>query len=428
MKKTNGKNKAKILLVVASILLLEIIFCSCKFDVNLASSNSSSAENSDVNSSSQDSDVSSSSPEINNYTSTSYGYDNLSSTELKDLYFLIAEYAEKADSDDISTNATFDIKQLNEVISAYKNDHPEVFWLRSEFKYGEDENGYTIVSLEYLLSGSDLVTARQKFDDTLNQALSGAPQGASDFELEVYANDYLVSNCVYDNEAAITDKIIANENDAYGALVDKKAVCEGYARAFQLLCNKLGIDCINISGTANGEPHVWNNVELDGEWYEVDVTWNDSDDEDGLTTYDYLNITSNEISLNHSKVPLYKDVSLEEYESMMRELNLFVPECNGQKYNYYKQNCTTLTDINYADDIVNEIAKASAANKEFVSFLLDNSFDYDDTYDKLLNEGYISEWIYKANQLNFNNPQLDAQCYVYKSEVQKIITIKLKYL
>ena len=50
------------------------------------------------------------------------------------------------------------------------------------------------------------------------------------------------------------------------------------------------------------------------------------------------------------------------------------------------------------------------------------------TYDKLLNEGYISEWIDKANQVNSNNPQLDAQCYVYKSEVQKIITIELKYL
>ena len=103
------------------------------------------------------------------------------------------------------------------------------------------------------------------------------------------------------------------------------------------LINRLGIDCINISGTADGESHAWNNVKLDGEWYEVDVTWNDSDDEDGLTTYDYLNITSNEISVNHSKVPLYKDVSLEEYESMMRELNLFVPECNGQKYNYCNQ-------------------------------------------------------------------------------------------
>ena len=427
MKKSNSKNK-KILSVITSILLLEILFCSCNFDVNLASSNSSSAKNSDVNSSSQDSDVSSSSPEINNYTSTSYGYDNLSSTELKDLYFLIAEYAEKADSDDISTNATFDIKQLNEVISAYKNDHPEVFWLRSEFKYGEDENGYTIVSLEYLLSGSDLVTARQKFDDTLNQALSGAPQGASDFELEVYANDYLVSNCVYDKEAAKTGDIIANENDAYGALVDKKAVCEGYARAFQLLCNNLGIDCINVFGNGESEPHQWNCVKLEDEWYEVDVTWNDSDDEDGLTTYDYLNITSNEISVNHSKVPLYKDVSLEEYEGMNRELNLFVPECNGQKYNYYKQNCATLTDINNADDIVNEIAKAADANEESASFLLDNSFNYDDTYDKLLNEGYISEWIDKANQVNSNNPQLDAQCYVYKSEVQKIITIELKYL
>ena len=108
----------------------------------------------------------------------------------------------------------------------------------------------TSVELTYHTEASELDNTKAKFKKALKKALDSAPKNATDYELELYANNYLVDNCVYDEEAVKSEEIIGHENDAYGALVEKKAVCEGYSRAFQLLCNRLGVECINISGTA----------------------------------------------------------------------------------------------------------------------------------------------------------------------------------
>lgn len=58
----------------------------------------------------------------------------------------------------------------------------------------------------------------------------------------------------------------------YGALVRGKSVCEGYARAFKLLCNAVGISCYLQDGWVGGTGHAWNRVLIDGEWYLIDVT------------------------------------------------------------------------------------------------------------------------------------------------------------
>ncbi|MDR0509130.1 MAG: hypothetical protein LBG63_04850, partial [Candidatus Methanoplasma sp.] len=78
-----------------------------------------------------------------------------------------------------------------------------------------------------------------------------------------------------------TDKGSVYAHEAYGALVDPQhyAVCDGYSKAFLLLCEKEKIECVVVLGTAvasNMENHAWNYVKMDdGEWYAVDVTWND---------------------------------------------------------------------------------------------------------------------------------------------------------
>lgn len=59
----------------------------------------------------------------------------------------------------------------------------------------------------------------------------------------------------------------------YGALVLKKAVCNGYAEGMKLLCDLSGVTCKMISGTADGEKHAWNLIKLDKEWYHADLTW-----------------------------------------------------------------------------------------------------------------------------------------------------------
>ena len=62
---------------------------------------------------------------------------------------------------------------------------------------------------------------------------------------------------------------------AYSAIVNGKTVCAGYAHAFQYCMQKLGIPAAYIVGYAKGEAHAWNILCLDGEYYGMDVTWDD---------------------------------------------------------------------------------------------------------------------------------------------------------
>jgi len=81
----------------------------------------------------------------------------------------------------------------------------------------------------------------------------------------MYINDYLTYNCEYDRTLS--------KYCAYNCIVEKTSVCQGYAEAFFFLMYKLGIDCRIISSEALN--HAWNMVKVDGEWYQIDVTWND---------------------------------------------------------------------------------------------------------------------------------------------------------
>ncbi len=121
-----------------------------------------------------------------------------------------------------------------------------------------------------------------------------------DYEKVLLAHDYLVDNCVY-NMDDLTEMDWENHM-AYGALVPFSCVCQGYAEAFQLLMEAVGIESVYVTGEANGGSHGWNCGQLDGEWYMIDVTWDDPVTTDGsdMKRYDYFNITSEQLSQDHT--------------------------------------------------------------------------------------------------------------------------------
>lgn len=88
----------------------------------------------------------------------------------------------------------------------------------------------------------------------------------------VAIHDYLVLNCSYDTRVE-TNNAPHDSFTAYGALVNKKAVCQGYAAAFQLIMQKLQIPGIVVQ--SNAMNHAWNMVRYEGEWYHIDATWDD---------------------------------------------------------------------------------------------------------------------------------------------------------
>jgi hypothetical protein len=98
-----------------------------------------------------------------------------------------------------------------------------------------------------------------------------------------YFDNWLAENDNYNNDAANDSSYIDRDSTPWnligGLLNGYSPVCEGYAKSFKYLCDLAEIPCITISGVAYSddrwERHMWNAVELDGEWYMVDPTWDD---------------------------------------------------------------------------------------------------------------------------------------------------------
>lgn len=127
----------------------------------------------------------------------------------------------------------------------------------------------------------------------------------SDYEKALFVHDYLT--------ATITYGFSENPYNAYGALVEHVSVCQGYAYAFKLCMDLLEIPCITVGGTADngGEvlSHAWNMIQLNGQWYHVDVTWDDATTsvDYGSWCHLYFCVDDSFIAQNHAWTDLVQD-------------------------------------------------------------------------------------------------------------------------
>lgn len=108
----------------------------------------------------------------------------------------------------------------------------------------------------------------------------------SDYEKVCEIYDYICENVRYDYEH-LEDKSYVLKATAYAALINKTAVCQGYANLFYRLAEEAGVDARIISGNAievatnKPGPHAWNIVEIDGKYYNLDSTWDEGQDSYG---------------------------------------------------------------------------------------------------------------------------------------------------
>lgn len=176
---------------------------------------------------------------------------------------------------------------------AFYRDHPEIFWV--------NKSGGLSVQPELSMSGgycrangiiikasftdeSNIAQKQQKLESALSTLIGQA--GGSEYERLAAVHDYLVNNCTYNMKAKASASRYPDAYESYGALVDGSAVCEGYAKAMKMACDRMGIPCVLIGGNANGEDHMWNYVQLDGGWYLLDATFDDP--VGGSPTRDYF--------------------------------------------------------------------------------------------------------------------------------------------
>ncbi len=112
-------------------------------------------------------------------------------------------------------------------------------------------------------------------------------EGMTDVQMALALHDGLVESSVYDETLS--------KNTGYDLLVNGTTVCAGYAAAYQDLLTRMGIPCVIV--TSEAMEHAWNLVQLDGQWYHVDVTWDDpAPDAYGYVQHKYFLLTDQEIS------------------------------------------------------------------------------------------------------------------------------------
>ena len=177
-------------------------------------------------------------------------------------------------------------------------DHPELFWLYNgtEAKISlsapkeQPGNGMYQVYFYYKEPYEDFEDKMNAFNDAAEEFMEEIDLSASDAEIAKQIHDKLIDMVTYDTPV-MTDTTKAGfrnlAHTAYGALVEDSdgnahhAVCDGYSQAYVYLLQQAGIDATVIAGiagssTANSVGHAWSIVKLDGDWYEVDVTWDDA--------------------------------------------------------------------------------------------------------------------------------------------------------
>lgn len=166
----------------------------------------------------------------------------------------------------------------------------------------------------------------------------------TDIENELAIHDYLVENVSYVDTGD-------SSYNAYSALINGIAVCSGYTECFKTFMDMLGIENGTVSGEAGNEQHIWNTVMLDGQWYHVDVTWDDPIGSSfEYTDHAYFNISAKDMALDHT----WDRDKYAEYE-----------DC-GTKYSYIKYaNITMISNTSQLNRLIRNTVKNKETHLEF---------------------------------------------------------------
>lgn len=189
-----------------------------------------------------------------------------------------------------STGETVLTNAFQLAINALLLDHPEIFYLDVTKMYMFTESTTTFSGTVYRISigpdqnisylskgfssAEDILVAENSIKSQL--ATITAMINGNTYDKILQVHNYLIDTVIYDSSDSESDAI----HTLYGALINKAAVCDGYAKAFKYILDNMGISCVEICGIAQNstgvtESHAWNDVLLDGKWYAIDVTWDD---------------------------------------------------------------------------------------------------------------------------------------------------------
>lgn len=314
---------------------------------------------------------------------------------------------------------------LSKIYECIMADYPQFFYLAKNSSYTCDSTGKNVKQLilmytdgtttdQYNERGERIVTANRStiseqvrnFQAKISEVLTTIPASSSELEKEKIIYEFLQSHVTYDTQAATLvyspeGTQIPHAFDVYGALCEGKAVCEGYAKLFQYLCYCVGIQVTQIYGSSSNQPHMWNAVKIQNEWYMSDATWDDSG-RDELRCYSYFNVTTNQIASDHSIDNMY----------------LKVPSCTSETYAFYNHYALYIHDLSTAPTNYQQVLDNLAKNSDkYLYIYIGNQSEITNEYlvsQVLSNESAVQQYISSMNYaITLDNQYITAGKYGY---------------
>ncbi len=244
------------------------------------------------------------------------------------VYRIILQACENYDFEPELRGGTDEDTMYHAVI-AFTEDYPQYYWVNSAYTYYRNAFG-RIVSLSFPSNGTERETLA-RIEQTADAVLADCP--GSPYEAYKYLYDWIIDTADYDEAAP-------NGQNLNGVILDHRAVCAGYSKAYQYLCERAGLFCTTVSGTAvmkDGSygSHAWNLIRIGDRYYWADTTWGDpmfEGSEAPGKNYNYFCVSDRVINAEHRV-----ETALRNNEERT-PLNVGYPTCDDDSLDWYVLN------------------------------------------------------------------------------------------
>ncbi len=194
-----------------------------------------------------------------------------------------------------------DEEEFHKMFQALSYDNPELLCMQNESRI-ISRGAKAYFAPQYVCDEQTCEAHAEQLESELQKILLGVQSEWNDYQTELYFHDTICARMAYET----ADDTVGYTT--YDALILGRAVCEGYARSMQLLCNHAGIPNYLVTGIgterdSESQGHMWNVVTVAGQNYYVDATWDDMDSESiSRFSHAFFNVSEEDVRYTHTEI------------------------------------------------------------------------------------------------------------------------------